>query len=180
MKKSDRPSLKIDGETIVEIDINASYLAILHGISGYPLPERDDLYDIGGIDCTIVKAWVSSPIGHRSFHTRWPKNAIQEIEDAGIEKPKEITMTSLQPIILDHFPMLADWPSGRVTWADLMFIESEIIIGMMVELMRSYRVPCFSVHDSIIVKKKDQQIAMETLESQFLGRTTIEPRLKVR
>jgi len=180
MKKSDRPNLKIDGEPIVEIDINASYLSILHGISGYPLPQRDDLYDIGGVDRTIIKAWVSSTMGHHCFHSRWPKNAIQEIRDAGIEKPKEMTMTSLQPTVLDHFPMLADWPSGRITWADLMFIESEIIIGTMVELMRSYSVPCFSVHDSIIVKKKDQQVAMETLESQFLGRTTIEPRLKVK
>jgi len=180
MKKSERSNMRIDGDPIVEIDINASYLSILHGISGYPLPERDDLYDIGGIDRTIVKAWVSSTIGHHCFHTRWPKNAAQEIEDAGIKRPKEMTMTSLQPIILDHFPMLADWPSGRVTWANLMFTESEIIIGTMVELMRSYSVPCFSVHDSIIVKKKDQQIAMDTLASQFLGRTTIEPRLKVK
>jgi hypothetical protein len=133
-----------------------------------------------GIDRTIVKAWVSSTIGHHCFHTRWPKNAIQEMKDAGLDKAKEMTMTSLQPTVLDHFPMLADWPSGKVTWADLMFIESEIIIGTMVELMRSYSVPCFSVHDSIIVKTKDQQIAMETLESQFLGRTTIEPRLKVK
>ena len=36
MKKFDRPNLRIDGETIVEIDINASYLSILHGICGYP------------------------------------------------------------------------------------------------------------------------------------------------
>ena len=180
MKKSERPNLKIDGEPVVEIDINASYISILHGISGYPLPQRDDLYDIGGIDRTIIKAWVSSTIGHHCFHTRWPKNAIQEIEDAGVEKPKEMTMTSLQPVILDHFPMLADWPSGRVTWANLMFTESEIIIGTMLELMRSYSIPCFSVHDSVIVKKKDQQIAMDTLESQFLERTAIEPRLKVK
>ena len=61
-----------------------------------------------------------------------------------------------------------------------MFIESEIIIGTMLELMRSYRIPCFSVHDSIIVRKKDQQTAMETLESQCLRRTTFEPRLKVK
>ena len=180
MKKSDRPNLRLDSEPIVEIDVNASYLSIPHGISGYPLPERDDLYDIGGIERNIIKAWVSSTIGHHCFHTRWPKNAIQEMRDAGIEKPKEMTMKSLQPTVLDYFPMLADWPSGRVTWADLMFIESEIIIGTMLELMRSYSVPCFSIHDSILVKKKDQQIALETLESQFLGRTTIQPRLRVK
>ena len=61
-----------------------------------------------------------------------------------------------------------------------MFTESEIIIGTMLELVRGYGIPCFSVHDSIIVRRKDKQIAMETLESQFLGRTTIEPRLKMK
>ena len=103
---------------------------------------------------------------------------IQEIKDAGIDKPTGLTMTSLQPVILDHFPMLGEWPSQKVTWADLMFTESEIIIGTMLELMHSYGIPCFSVHDSIIVRKSDQQIAMETLKDQFFRRTNIEPRLK--
>ena len=90
-----------------------------------------------------------------------------------------MTVTSLQPVILDHYSMLADWPSQKVTWADLMFIESDIIIGTMTELMHSHGIPCFSVHDSIIVRKSDQRIAMETLKDQFFRRTSIEPRLKV-
>ena len=171
--------MTIGGEEVVEIDINASYLTILHGIEGYPLPNRDDLYSIGGYDRAIVKAWITATIGHYGFHTRWPKNAIQEIKDAGIDKPAELTTRLLQPVILDHFPMLTDWPFQKVTWADLMFTESEIIIGTMLELMHSYCIPCFSVHDSIIVRKSDQQIAMETLKDQFLRRTNIEPRLKV-
>ena len=48
MRKAERPNLLINGEAISEIDINASYLSILHGISGYPLPDREDIYDIGG------------------------------------------------------------------------------------------------------------------------------------
>jgi len=36
-----------------------------------------------------------------------------------------------------------------------MFTESEIIIGTMLEPMHSYGIPCFSVHDSIIVRKSD-------------------------
>ncbi|MEL0291927.1 MAG: hypothetical protein VW942_06140, partial [Aquiluna sp.] len=139
----------------------------------------DDLYAIGGYNRTIVKAWITATIGHHGFHTRWPPNAIREIKDAGFDKPAGLTMTSLQPVILDHFPMLADWPSQKVTWADLMFTESEIIIGTMLELMHSYGIPCFSVHDSIIVRKSDQRIAMDTLKDQFFRRTSIEPRLKV-
>ena len=179
IKKTERQKMTIGGEEVVEIDINASYLTILYGITGYPLPNRDDLYAIGGYNRTIVKAWITATIGHHGFHTRWPKNAIQEIRDVGIDKPAGLTMTSLQPDILDHFPMLADWPSQKVTWADLMFTESEIIIGTMLELMHSFGIPCFSVHDSIIVRKSDQQIAMETLKDQFFRQTNIEPRLKV-
>ena len=94
-----------------------------------------------------------------------------------------VVMTDIHkdwPVILDHFPMLADWPSQKVTWADLMFTESEIIIGTMLELMHSYGIPCFSVHDSIIVRKSDQQIAMDTLKDQFFKEANIEPRLKVK
>ena len=179
IKKTERQKMTIGGEEVVEIDINASYLTIFHGIAGHPLPNRDDLYAIGGYNRTIVKAWITATIGHHGFHTRWPPTAIREIKDAGIDKPTGLTMTSLQPDILDHFPMLADWPSQKVTWADLMFTESEIIIGTMLELMHSYGIPCFSVHDSIIVRKSDQRIAMDTLKDQFFRRTSIEPRLKV-
>ena len=46
--------------------------------------------------------------------------------------------------------------------------------GTMIELIRGYSAPCFSVHDSIIVRKKDQKIAIETLENQFLGRASMD------
>ena len=60
MRKTDRPNLLINGEAISEIDINASYLSILHGISGYALPDREDIYDIGGEDRTIVKTYAGA------------------------------------------------------------------------------------------------------------------------
>ena len=67
MKQQDRARMRIGGEEVVEIDINASYLTILHGISGFALPDRDDIYDISGIDRVIVKAWITSTIDHHCF-----------------------------------------------------------------------------------------------------------------
>ncbi len=78
IKKTERQKMTIGGEEVVEIDINASYLTILHGISGYPLPKRDDLYAIGGYNRTVVKAWITATIGHHGFHSRWPKNAFRK------------------------------------------------------------------------------------------------------
>ena len=167
IKKTERQKLNIGGEEVVEIDINASYLTKLHGIEGCPLSNRDDLYSIGGYDRAIVKAWVTATIGHHCFHTRWPKNAIQEIQDACIDKPAELAMRLLQPVIPDHFPMLADWPSQKVTWAELMFTESEIIIGTMLELIHSYCIPCFSVHDSTSYVSQTNKLQWKHSKTNF-------------
>ena len=59
-------------------------------------------------------------------------------------------------------------------------IESEVIIGPVVKLMRSFGIPYFSVHDSIIDRRIDQIIALDTLRNQFVNRVGIEPRLKVK
>ena len=178
MKKTDRPNLLINGELISEIDINASYLSILHGISGYDLPDREDIYDIGSADRRIIKIWISTTMGHTTFHVGWRQSAMQMFKEAGIKKPKSMTMPSLQPVVLEHFLMLVDWPSQSVTWADLMFIESEIGIGSMLELMRSYGVPSFPVHDSIIVRKSDTELALDILSQQIYSKTRIQPKLK--
>jgi len=106
MKKTDRPNLLINGEAISEIDINASYLSILHGISGYALPDREDIYDIGSVDRRVIKIWISTTMGHNTFHRGWTKSAMQMFKEAGIEKPKLMTMSSLQPIILENFQCL--------------------------------------------------------------------------
>ena len=160
--------------------INASYLTILHGLYGFPLLAREDIYSIGGLPREIVKTWITATLGHSGFHSKWPKEASKELRNAGIVRPKKMTMTSLQPLILDYFPVLSDWNNSNYRWPELMFIESEIVIGTMLKLMRSYSIPCYSVHDSIIVRKKDQITATEFLKNQFLDKVNIEPRLKIK
>ena len=61
-----------------------------------------------------------------------------------------------------------------------MFIECEIVIGTMLELMRSYGAPSFPVHDSIIVRKSDTELALDILSQQFSSKTGIRPKLKVK
>jgi hypothetical protein len=177
--KEHRRNFKINGAEVVDVDLNASHLSILHGIHGFPLPDRDDIYAIDGIQREIVKAWITATLGHHGFHSRWPSKTLNELKNKGIVVTKSMTMKAFQPIILDYFPVLADWQSSLVRWADLMFIESEIVIGTALELMWSYAIPCYSVHDSIIVRKKDQSIAVKTLSEQFEMRTTILPKITI-
>ena len=84
MKKTDRPNLLINREPISEIEINTSYLSILHGIFGYALPDREDIYDIGSVDRRIFKVWISTTMGHTTFHGGWRKSAMQMFKEAGV------------------------------------------------------------------------------------------------
>jgi len=64
--------------------------------------------------------------------------------------------------------------------SNLMFIEGQVIIGAMLELMRHYEVPSLPVHDCIIVRKSDKDLAMKVLSEQFKAKVGLEPRLKVK
>ena len=91
-----------------------------------------------------------------------------------------MTAPAVQKVVLEHFPIMRDWPEAGVRWSQLMFIESEIVIGTMLELMETYNAPSFPVHDSLIVRMSDQDLAMRVLSEQFKGKVGIEPRLKVK
>ena len=60
-----------------------------------------------------------------------------------------------------------------------MFIESEIIIDTMLELMNDHKLPSLPVHDCIIVRKSGQELAMRILSEQFRIKTGLVPKLKV-
>ena len=67
LKKKERLKIKINDQGVVEIDINASYLRILHSLRGFEIPDGDDIYKIGGLDRRIVKAWIATTLGHDNF-----------------------------------------------------------------------------------------------------------------
>ena len=73
IKKEDRlTGIKINNESVCEIDVNASYLSIFYGLLGHPLPNKKDLYKVRGLHREIVKAWISTAFGKGQFPSRWP------------------------------------------------------------------------------------------------------------
>ena len=180
MKSHNRANIQINGEAIVEIDINASYLTILHALKNEPMPNRGDIYDIGVLPRAVVKQWFSITMGNDSFHTKWLQGNIDEMKKAGASYKPWMTVKAVEKAVLEHFPIMKDWPKQEVRWSNLMFIESEVIIGTMLQLMRQYEVPSLPVHDCIIVRKSDQELAMRVLSEQFKVKVGIEPRLKVK
>jgi hypothetical protein len=64
-------------------------------------------------------------------------------------------------------------------WADLQFIESEAIIGTMLILMRTHRVPSFSTHDGLIVPRSKADLAKTILAKEYRRKVGVDPMLTV-
>ena len=62
----------------------------------------------------------------------------------------------------------------------ILMFQSEIVIGTMLEFLRSYRAPSFPVHGRIILRKSDTELALDILSQQFSSKTGIRPKLKVK
>ena len=161
-----RKDIRINGESIIEVDVNASYLTIYHGICNTPLPKRKDLYKIKGLHRGVVKAWITSAFGSGTLPQRWPSIAKKELVRKGIDL-KGMNFQEVGERVCRAIPILAKLPETGITWADLMFLESKAIIGAMDTLRESYGIPAYSMHDGIIVPSSAKSIAQREIAEAY-------------
>lgn len=172
-----RLTMTIGGEAVVEIDITASYLTMLHSLHGVPFdPTAGDPYDIPEYTRPIVKAWLTATLGHKQHFDKWPEKTVERLRKKGFDNLPPIH--AVRDAMLARYPILCDWAEQRVTWADLMYAESNAVIATMTRLMHEQR-PSLPVHDSIIVRASDQERAVEVLQEEYHKVSGIYPKLKV-
>jgi hypothetical protein len=178
-KKDARLRMTIDGEPVVEIDIRGSYLTMLHGLQGFPFDVTSDPYDLEGVDRQLVKLWTVATLGSSKHFDRWPRALSSNYEKETGKKPSEIASAlEIRKRMIAKHPVLGLWNDQGITWADLMFHESQAMLGTMLELMRR-EVPSLSVHDSLIVRETDGDLAQSLLKQHYERFSGIVPELKV-
>ena len=167
LKKEQRISImRINHEPVAEVDINASYLSIFYGMNGYPLPAKEDLYKVPGLHRSIVKAWINSAFGKGALPTRWPSEAKAELIANGICMDK-LTMTRVGSRICTAIPILKLLATSKITWADLMYLESCAIISAMDSLRENFNIPAYSMRDGLIVPVSGKEIAANEIMRAF-------------
>ncbi|MGM4957817.1 hypothetical protein ACT4MK_21300 [Bradyrhizobium barranii] len=189
-----RLEMRIDGEDVVEIDISSSYLSIFYAWCDQQLDTETDAY--GGIlgptkvDREVAKFWINVSFGNGRPLTRWNKDLTEDLKDRLDRKgippaafdPKAYPMRLIKERVWQRHPLLERWGReirGRVRdWADLMFVESEIVIGAMEEL-KAKGIPSMPVHDSLIVQASKEAVAKNVLKQQFRAHTGVMPKLDV-
>jgi hypothetical protein len=194
LSKEKRLEMRIDGEDVVEIDISSSFLSIFYAWCDQQLDTDTDAY--GGVlgpselDRQVAKFWINASFGNGQLLTKWTKEFKQDFRERmekkgmspGAFDPKAYPMSVIKEQVLQRHPLLQRLGGeirGRVRdWADLMFAESEIVIGTMQELMVR-GIPSLPVHDSLIVPQSREAVAVDVLKHQFRARTGVVPKLSI-
>jgi hypothetical protein len=175
-KKAERLKMTINGEAVVEIDITASHLTILHALLGLEFDPALDPYQIEGIPRPVVKAWVTMTLGHDKFHVRWPKELKEKLEkDLDCNLGKTFPLKKVRERVLSAIPALAGWETCGIRWVDLQFHESEAIIGAVERLAYDHHVPALPVHDSLILPQSAEELGRRVLSEVYEGTIGLKP-----
>ena len=167
--RPERLKMTIDGESVCEIDIRASYLTILHALHRVPfyVSTEVDPYQISGIPRNVVKAWCTVRFGTKGARTRWPADAIEKYtEDNAGADLRKFKIRDVEREFCRKFPLMGRWRDLKETWADLMWLESEAVVSTVILLMRS-GVPSLPVHDSLIVPASAEAMASDILSNNY-------------
>ena len=181
--------ITIDGKPVVEIDVAAAHLTILHGLAGVAICDGDP-YDFYWPSREIAKLWVLGTLGKGSPVTKWSARMLagnpilneHSAKDVGwlaidrhalLEQPAE---TVADAAGLHHLAALST-PRTLLTHR-LMNIEAEAITLAM-QTLRGQGVLAMPVHDSLIVPRDAEPVAMQALQDGFQRAAGIVPRVKV-
>lgn len=162
--------VRIDGEEVEEVDINASHLTILHGLLGVPFDNTCDpyeCYDFGPnvdpldrakalkgpprnrVDREKVKAWLLLALGSSNAAAGGSRH--NQARRAGLAR----------------YPFLADLHSLGIGPLDLQYHEAEILRLAMEQLMVEHEIGFLPVHDALMVAKANVGLAERALRRAF-------------
>lgn len=182
LSEDERAAITIDGEAVAEVDVKASQLTILLGITGQA-EVTGDPYDFPGLPRGVVKAWCVQTLGTGSPIKQWGGGTDPEVRKV---KPRAV-WEALRP----RYPFLADLPAllppGTLAglpddwhgWAAgqwVVQLEATIIARAIADL-GLFGIVALPVHDSLIVQTGQAMAAVRTLEAAFREVAGIVPRI---
>ena len=183
--KPRRAAVTINGEPVVELDVRASFLTILHGVFGLPLPEGD-LYDLPGIPRDVVKAGVVATLGKGSIIRRWSKRSVKDTPECAFHSAATVGTALLHryPFLghlgdtVSHLPKSLRESRGLLS-AFLMGIESSAMTMAMEYVRKHAEALALPVHDSLIVLETVETIGRQGIAAGFVRFAKVVPVIEV-
>lgn len=180
MEKHHRHDMRINGEPVVELDLRASFLTILYAQRGIAPDPSVDPYTFGPIPREVIKAWIAMTLGYDRFHSNWSDETVAKLEGEGIDLRKEYPIGTVRAAVIDEHPILHGWPNSTVRWQNLQYLESSAIIDAVEALGLRHGITALPLHDALLVRRSDIDMASEVLADTFRERIGVVPVFKIK
>ncbi len=179
MPKETRRAILIDGEPTCEIDVSSSQLSILYAIEGETLAYDPDPYQIEGIPREVTKQIIVASIGRGKPPSRWPRSFNEDfIAKHGYHPRDWYKLKDVVSSVLARHPVLSSLEPEKLDWAVLQYEEAECFLTAMQRLYELYDIPSLPVHDSLIVRQRDHELALTVLKDAYGVRLGFIPQVK--
>jgi hypothetical protein len=181
MKRDVRPGILIDGEKTCEVDIKACMLTIIYGVTGTPFDPTVDLYAVGGVARPLVKKLVNMAIGKGGAPTQWPSTFKAELVEQGEQPiPKGLKAKDAWSKVLNVHPIMGRLNEHGLGWPELQYIESEVLMGTLLELMDDQNVCALPIHDGVIVAVSHAGVTEDVFKSNFEKIVGVRPMVSIK
>jgi hypothetical protein len=164
--------ITINGERVVEVDLRASHLTLLHALSGHPFDPSQDPYFVKDLPRLVVKLWVAQTIGSsnpRPFQWSRKSQADYEEERPGQWLQDAFPIREVGAAVTDKHPPLIGLRSLGYSTLDLQYHEAEILRLAMEQLMFAQGIPVLPIHDALIVPRTRAEEAEWCMKEAFKG-----------
>ena len=164
MSEAERLRITINDEPVVEADVRASHLSIMHGLLGLPLPDADP-YEFPGVQRSVAKAWITATLGKGSPVKRWAVRAVKDAPELLDLDPKQVgeVICGRYPFLRRPAEAVADAAGlrglakigtpARLLTHRLMAIEAQALTGAMRYLRDARGVLALPMHDGLLVPR---------------------------
>ena len=163
--------LRINGESVVELDYRACHLRILSRLAGQDLPFDDPTFDpfsVAGMERRLVKSAFVIMLNTRSREGAQRALALDLAERRGLSRPTTEDYglaRKLLQTVESEFPFSAKFWCCRYGLR-LLYIDAEIC-GEVLRVLKGLDIPCLPVHDSFIVPDRYREVLAEVMENAF-------------
>jgi len=175
MKGNDRlASIKIDDDSMVELDYGQIGLLLLYGIEGCK-PPAGDLYDLSeyGLPVSLrpgIKKVTQAAINSPRPLSRMPQGARKTIS-------KMIPLAKVMEAIRQRHPEIAHRFGGGIGLR-IMRLESDILMDVLLSL-KDRKIVALPVHDAVLVNASHEQEAKQVMIETFQQHTGLIPEISI-
>ena len=170
-----RPLISLNGDYVVELDYSTIHMLLLYAISKATCP-LEDHYIFGRLTKDFrsqTKKMMNILINAKSQDSAIKAAKDQELFKAGLPEGIDTIEAYVEEIYSYHDPIKKYFGTGY--GVHLQFLDSQIAMRVM---QRMYPEPCLPVHDSFVVRSRQEKKLNKIMNEEFTALTGVKAGIK--